>query len=78
MDDMEDLREGPDYRFIAEKAGYMVSDYEDNPELWYYYRMNEKGESIIMGEDFRCPLDAWEAACLENGLLENPKKTRTC
>lgn len=75
---MEDLREGPDYQFIAEKAGYRVSDYEDNAELWYYYRLNDKGESVIMGEDYRCPLDAWEAACIENGLAGSEIKNQTC
>jgi len=67
---MEDLREGPDYQYIAEKAGYLVSDYEDNPELWYYFTLAGPGNQIIMSEDYRCPLDAWEAACIENGLLK--------
>jgi len=71
---MEDLREGPDYKTIAEKAGYRVSDYEDNPELWYYYRMDETGATVICGEDYLCPLDAWEAACVENGLAWEGKK----
>ena len=52
---MEDLRDGPDYQSIAEKAGYRISDYEDNPELWYYYKIDDTGATVIYGEDFRCP-----------------------
>jgi len=58
---MEDLRDGPDYQAIAEKAGFQISDYEDNAELWYYYKIDDSGNQVI---------DAWQAACVENGLLK--------
>jgi len=67
---MEDLRDGPDYQAIAEKAGFQISDYEDNAELWYYYKIDDSGNQVIMGEDYRSPIDAWQAACVENGLLK--------